>query len=167
MHVTWCSSLLSPPLFKGGIVIASARLSVRSFVRPSVCMFCSILLNHWTKSNQVWCAKFSYEWVVRQHSFGAVPLGPRGGFKGQLIFEKSISKIFILNFMFVLKNKRMRFSLCRLCRTPGVGLGVAWGQFFSQTWSCGISNWKGVMSRLGYKLNFHRMVKLVIARYSQ
>ena len=26
--------------------------------------------------------------------------------------------------MFVLKNKRMRFSLCRLGRTPGVGLGV-------------------------------------------
>ena len=33
--------------------------------------------------------------------------------------------------MFVLKNKRMRFSLCRLSCTPGVGLGVAWGQFFS------------------------------------
>ena len=32
--------------------------------------------------------------------------------------------------MFVLKNKRMRFSICRLGRTPGVGLGVAWGQFF-------------------------------------
>ena len=64
--------------------------------------------------------------------------------------------------MFVLKNKRMRFSLCRLGRTPGVGLGVAWGQFFSQTWSCGM---KGMISRTGYKLNFHRMVKLVIARY--
>ena len=34
--------------------------------------------------------------------------------------------------MFVLKNKRMRFSLGRLGRTPGVGLGVAWGQFFSK-----------------------------------
>ena len=43
MHVTWCSSLLSPPLFKGGIVIASARLSVRSFVRPSVCYALSSL----------------------------------------------------------------------------------------------------------------------------
>ena len=85
MHVTWCSSLLSPPFLKGGIVIASARLSVR----PSVCMLCSILHNHWTKSNQVWCAKFSYEWVVRQHFFGAIPLGPRGGFKGQLSYLKS------------------------------------------------------------------------------
>ena len=32
--------------------------------------------------------------------------------------------------MFVLKNKRMRFSLCRLGGTPGVALGVAWGHFF-------------------------------------
>ena len=32
--------------------------------------------------------------------------------------------------MFVLKNKIMRFSLCRLGCTPWVGLGVAWGQFF-------------------------------------
>ena len=44
--------------------------------------------------------------------------------RSTIIFEKSISKIFIPNFMFVLKNKRMRFSLCRLGRTPGVGLGV-------------------------------------------
>ena len=32
--------------------------------------------------------------------------------------------------MFVLKNKRIKFSLCRLGRTPGVGLGVAWVIFF-------------------------------------
>ena len=32
--------------------------------------------------------------------------------------------------MFVLENKRMRFSLCRLGCTPGVGLGVAWGRIF-------------------------------------
>ena len=71
---------------------------------------------------------------MRQHFFGAVQ-------RSTTIFEKSISKIFIPNFMFVLKNKRMRFSLCRLGRTPGMGLGVAWGQtLFFQTWSCGISN---------------------------
>ena len=34
--------------------------------------------------------------------------------------------------MFVLKNKRMRFSLCRLGCTPGVRLWVAWGHFFSK-----------------------------------
>ena len=50
--------------------------------------------------------------------------------RSTIIFEKSISKIFIPNFMFVHKNKRMKFSLCCLGRTPGVGLGVAWGHFF-------------------------------------
>ena len=63
--------------------------------------------------------------------FWGRPPGAQGRVqRSTIIFEKSISKIFILNFMFVLKNKRMRFSLCRLSRTPGVGLGVAWGQFF-------------------------------------
>ena len=64
--------------------------------------------------------------------------------------------------MFVLKNKRMRFSLCRLGRTPGVGLGVAWGQFFFPNMVVWHIKLKGMMSRMGYKLNFHRMVKLVI-----
>ena len=40
MHVTLCSSLLSPPLFRGGIVIC---LSVRPSVRPSVCYALSSL----------------------------------------------------------------------------------------------------------------------------
>ena len=62
--------------------------------------------------------------------FWGRPPGAQGRVqRSTIIFEKSISKIFILNFMFVLKNKRMRFSLCRLGRTPGVGLGVAWGHF--------------------------------------
>ena len=138
MHVTWWF-LLSPPLLKGGIVITSARLSVRSFVRPSVCMLYSILRNHWTKSNQVWCAKFSFEWVVRQHFLGAIPLGPRGGFKGRLSYLKSQFQRFLYQTLFVLKNKRMRFSLCRLGRTPGGTWGCL-GSFFFQTWSCGISN---------------------------
>ena len=68
---------------------------------------------------------------MRQHVIGAIPLRAQGRVqRSTIIFEKSISKIFIPNFMFVLKNKRMRFSLCRLGRTPGVGLGVAWGHFF-------------------------------------
>ena len=63
--------------------------------------------------------------------FWGRPPGAQGRVqRSTIIFEKSISKIFILNFMFVLKNKRMRFSLCRLGRIPGVGLGVAWGHFF-------------------------------------
>ena len=68
---------------------------------------------------------------MRQHFFWGHPPEAQGRVqRSTIIFEKSISKIFIPNFMFVLKNKRMRFSLFRLGRTPGVGLGVAWGQFF-------------------------------------
>ena len=142
MHVTWCSFLLSPPLFKGGFVIASARLSVR----PSVCMLCSIHLNHWTKSKQVWCARFSYEWDVRQHLFLAIPLGPRGGFKGQLSYLKSQFQRFLYQTLCLFSEiKEMGFSLCRPGHTPG---GGTWGClevkififFLFQTWSCGISN---------------------------
>ena len=66
---------------------------------------------------------------------------------------KSISKIFIPNFVFVLTNERyttyqMGFIFCCLGHAPGVGLWGAGGAegvnfFFFQTWSCGISNQQG------------------------
>ena len=73
--------------------------------------------------------------------------------------------------MFVLKNKRMRFSLCRLGRTPGVELGVAWGHFFPNmvVWHIKL---KGMMSRTGYKLNaeikviLREMYSILIGNYS-
>ena len=37
------------------IVIASIRLSIRTL--------CYLLLNHWTKSNQIWCVSYSHQWV--------------------------------------------------------------------------------------------------------
>ena len=41
-------------------------------VRPS----CYLLLNHWMKSNQIWCVSCSHEWGVQQHIFfGPVPWG--------------------------------------------------------------------------------------------
>ena len=48
--------------------------------------------------------------------------------------------------------------------------GGTWGclgSFFSPNMVVWHIKLKGMMSRTGYKLNFHRMVKLVIARYSQ
>ena len=130
VQVIWCSSLLSPPLFKGGIVIASARLSVR----PSVCMLCSFLLNHWTKSNQVWCARFSYEWGVRQHFFGPSPWGPGEGSKVNYQIQKVNLKDFIPNFMFVLKNKRNGiFIMLPGSYSRGWDLGLLVGQFFFHT----------------------------------
>ena len=63
---------------------------------------------------------------------------------------KSISKIFIPNFVCVLTNERYKtyqtgFSLCSLSHAPGVGLWGAGGaqvvkKSNFQTWSCGISN---------------------------
>ena len=64
---------------------------------------------------------------------------------------KSISKIFIPNFVGVLTNERYKtyqtgFSLCSLGRGPEVGLWGAgvprWSKKF-QTWSCNISNRRG------------------------
>ena len=66
---------------------------------PSVCLcvcpLCYLLLNHWTKFNQIWCASYSHEWSVQCHFF-APPLGAHG--KDQkvkyhlILITKSISK---------------------------------------------------------------------------
>ena len=121
MHVTWCSALLSPCFCKGGTVIAS--------VSPSVCLLCYLLLNHWTKSNQVWCASYSYEWGVQQHVFG-IPLGPRGRFKGQLSSLKSQFQRFLYQtFLIVLTNKRIGI----LIMSPGsYPRGGTWGCWMSK-----------------------------------
>ena len=53
--------------------------------RPSVCPSRYLLLNHWTKSNQIWCVSCSHEWGVQQHIFfGPAPWGPGEGPKGQI-----------------------------------------------------------------------------------
>ena len=73
------NACLLPPRFFN-IVIASVRLSVR----PSR----YLLLNHWTKSNQIWCVSCSHEWGVQWHIFFLPrPLGPRGGAKRSNIIK--------------------------------------------------------------------------------
>ena len=84
------------------------------------------LLNHLTKSNQIWCVSYSREWGVQQHIFLAPP--PGQGPKGQIL----------LNFIFkpfvcLLANKRYKtyqtgFSFSHLGNAPEVGLGAAGGQ---------------------------------------
>ena len=61
---------------------------------------------------------------------------------------KSISKIFIPNFVCVLTNERYKKYQTgfTFCHAPGVGLWGAGGAqvvIFFQTWSCGISNLRG------------------------
>ena len=63
----------------------SVRPSVRLSVRPSVRPSRYLLLNHWTKSNQIWCVGCSHEWGVQRHIFfGPAPWGPGEGPKGQI-----------------------------------------------------------------------------------
>ena len=62
----------------------SVRLSVRLSVRPSR----YLLLNHWTKYNQIWCVCCSHEWGVQRHIFfWPRPLGPWGGAKRSNIIK--------------------------------------------------------------------------------
>ena len=153
-------------LFKGRIVITSVRLSVCT----SVCLLCYLFLNHWTKSNQVWCASYLYEWGVQQHFFGHPPLAPGRVQKSTIIFEKSISKIFYTKpFVYSHKWKKWDFHYVAWVIPQGVGLGVALGSkfyFFPNMVKWHIKL-KGVVSRMGYKLDVHPMVKLVTLRWSQ
>ena len=90
-----------------------AIASVRPSVRPSR----YLLLNHWTKSNQIWCLRCSHEWCAQRHIFLAPPPGALGRAKRSNIIKyyeisitKSISKIFKPNFDFVclLTNERYK-----------------------------------------------------------
>ena len=121
-------------------------------LRPSVCPLCYLLLNHWTKFNQIWCVSYWHEWgVQRQTFFGPAPWGPWEGSKGQI----SLKFNYKVNFKdCVLTNERYKtyqtgFSFWPLGHAPGVGLwgpGGAKGvkkKFFFLTWSCGISNRRG------------------------
>ena len=61
------------------------RPSVCPSVCPSVRPSRYLLLNHWTKSNQIWCVSWSHEWGVQRHIFfGPAPWGPGEGPKGQI-----------------------------------------------------------------------------------
>ena len=48
---------------------------------PSCCSLCYLLLNHWTKFNQIWLLSYSYEWGVQRQFSLPRPLGPWGGVK--------------------------------------------------------------------------------------
>ena len=101
-------------------------------VRPSVCPLCYLLLNRWTKFNQIWCVSYSHEWGVQWHFFCPTPgaLGRGQKVKYHLIsITKSISKMVIPNFVYVPTNERFKtyqtgYKFCCLGHAPGVGL---WG----------------------------------------
>ena len=103
--------------------------------RPAVCPLCYLLLNHWTKFNQIWCVTYSHEfiyWGAQRKNFLAPPPGALGRgkkVKYHLISTTmSVSKIFIPNFVYVLINERYKtyqtfYLFCCLGHALGVGLG--------------------------------------------
>ena len=124
-------AFLSPRFFKKAKEILLSPSSVCMSVRQ----LCYLLLNQWTKFNQIWCVSYSHEWGAQHKHFFAPPpppgaLGIGEKVKYQLIsITKSISKIFIPNFVCALTNERYKtyqtgFLFCRLGHAIGVGL---WG----------------------------------------
>ena len=107
---------------------------------PSCCL--SVMLSPpktLDKFNQIWCESYSHVWGVQRKKKLAPPPGALG--RGQKVkyhlisITKSISKIFIPNFVCVLTNKRYKtyqtgfFLFCHLGHALGVGqLGVLRGQ---------------------------------------
>ena len=85
------------------------HLGAKIKFRPAVCPLCYLLLNHWTKFNQIWCVRYSHEWGAQRKNFLAPFPGALG--RGQKVkyhlisITKSISKIFIPNFVCVLTNE--------------------------------------------------------------
>ena len=126
-------TFLSPRFFKK----ASGILQSPPSVCPSVRLSRYLLLNHWTKSNPIWCVCCSHEWGVQRHFyFWPRPLGPLGGPKRSNVIKyhkisitKSISKIFEPNFACFsqvkdTKHIRQDFHLAAWVRPQGRDLGV-------------------------------------------
>ena len=128
--------LLSPRFFKKASGILQSP--------PSVRLSCYLLLNHWTKSNQIWCVSWSHKWGVQRHIF----LGPApwGGAKRSNIIKFQLQSQFqrffnqtlcVFSHMKDIKHIGWDFSFGRLGHALGVGLRVLWGAwgvkfFFSE-----------------------------------
>ena len=98
--------------------------------RPSIFLSQYLLLNHWTKSNQIWCASCLHEWGVQRHIFGSAPWVPVEGPKGQmsLNFNYKVLSNILKQALCFLTNERYKtyptgFSFRRLGHALGVGLG--------------------------------------------
>ena len=99
---------LSPCFFKKASGILQSPPSIPLSVRPSR----YLLLNHWTKSNQIWCVSCSHEWGVQWQFFlpppppPPHPWGPGEGPKGQISWN-------IIKFQ--LQSQLQRFLNQTLC----------------------------------------------------
>ena len=120
-------------------------------IRPAVCPLCYLLLNQWTKFNQIWCVSYSHEWCANIFFCPS----PWGGVKRSIFnfnykvnFKDFYSKLCVCSHKWKIQTYQTGFSLCSLGHAPGVGLwGAGAAQVVKksnfQTWSCGISNRRG------------------------
>ena len=121
-------------------------------VHLSVHPLCYLLLNCWTKFNQIWCVSYSHKWGVQRQKFLLAP-PPGEGSKGQISFNfnyKSNFKDFLnqtlcsFSQMEDTNHIRQDFHSVNLVMPQGWdfgALGVPRGSKIKiQTWSCGISN---------------------------
>ena len=76
-------------------------LGAKIELRPAVCPLAISSLNHWTKSNQIWCVSYSPKWSAQRYFFAPPPgaLGRGQKVKYHFSITKSISKILIPNFV--------------------------------------------------------------------
>ena len=116
------------------------RPSVRPSVCPSVRPSRYLLLNHWTKSNKIWCVCCSHEWGVQRHIFfGPAPWGPGEGPKGQISlniikfqllsqFQRFFNQtLCVFSQMKDIKHIRRDFHLAAWVMPQGWDLGVPSG----------------------------------------
>ena len=83
------------------VIIPKKRRGFCNHLRPSVRP-----LDHWRKSNQIWCVSCSHEWGVHRHIFLPHPWGPREGLQG---------KISLNIIKFQLQSQLQRFLNQTLC----------------------------------------------------
>ena len=82
-----------------GVGLGGTLVETKIKFCPAVCPLCYLLLNHWMKFNQIWCVGI---WIDAQRKFFLLTraLGRGQYVKYHLILiTKSISKIFIPNFV--------------------------------------------------------------------
>ena len=110
-------------------------------LRPSVCPSRYLLLNHWTKSNQIWCVSCSHEWGMQRHFFFCpAPWGPGKGPKGQISlninkfqFQRFLNQtLCAFSQMKDIKHIRRVFHLAAWVMAQGWDLGVPLGVGWSK-----------------------------------
>ena len=111
-------------------------------LHPSLCPLCYLLLNHWTKFNQIWCVSYSHEWSVQLQMFFFAP-PPGEGSKGQISFN--------FNYKVYFKGFYTKLCVCsHKCKIQNISDDI----FILLPESCPRGGLCGAGSAQGVKKNF-------------